>query len=199
MGSVTAPRSPPFGLSLSKPVVARRQAHCERSWGGASGLNPFGLSLSKSAFRLAALLLMAASACASAQTDTAALAPYTLVADSIPQPLTDQPGDATRGRGIVVSRQSGLCLLCHTGPFPEERFQGTLAPDLGGAGDRWSAAQLRLRLVDGRRSDPLTFMPSYYRVDGLTRVGNAWRDKPVLTGQQIEDVVAFLVTLRAAP
>jgi L-cysteine S-thiosulfotransferase len=116
--------------------------------------------------------------------------------DAINQALTAVPGDAARGRAIVANRQVGLCLLCHTGPFPEERFQGTLAPDLGGAGARWSEGQLRLRLVDGRRVNPQTIMPSYHRTDGLQRVGSAWQGKPVLDAQQIEDVVAFLSTLR---
>ena len=116
--------------------------------------------------------------------------------DTIVTPLTDLPGDAARGRAIVVNRQLGLCLLCHTGPFAEERFQGNMAPDLGGAGARWSEGQLRLRLVDGRRVNPQTLMPSYRRTEGLERVGAAWRDKPVLSAQQIEDVVAFLRTLQ---
>ena len=96
----------------------------------------------------------------------------------------------------MFDRRLGACLLCHTGPFPEEKFQGTLAPDLSGAGSRWSAGQLRLRLVDATRLNPDTIMPPYYRVDGLTRVGAAWRGKPILTAEQIEDVVAFLSTLR---
>jgi sulfur-oxidizing protein SoxX len=96
----------------------------------------------------------------------------------------------------VTSRQTGLCLLCHSGPFPDERFQGDLAPDLKGAGSRWSEGQLRLRMVDSSRLNPATIMPSYYRIDGLTRVAPAWRGKPVLTAEQVEDVVAFLVTLR---
>ncbi|HEY4069173.1 MAG TPA: sulfur oxidation c-type cytochrome SoxX [Burkholderiaceae bacterium] len=116
--------------------------------------------------------------------------------DAIGAPLTGVPGDAARGRAIVVNRQLGLCLLCHTGPFPEERFQGTLAPDLGGVGARWSEGQLRLRLVDSRRLNPRTIMPSYGRTDGLERVGTAWANKPVLEPQQIEDVVAFLRTLQ---
>ncbi len=124
------------------------------------------------------------------------LTSFEVVGDAIVQPLTDVPGDAARGRSIVVSRQTGLCLLCHSGPFPQERFQGTLAPDLAGAGTRWTAGQLRLRLVDGRRLNPATLMPSYHRVDGLTRVGMAWQSRPMLTAQQIEDVVAFLQTLR---
>lgn len=124
------------------------------------------------------------------------LPPYKIVADTIPQPLTPTPGDPTRGRAIVANRQLGLCLLCHTGPLPEERFQGNLAPDLAGAGDRWSEGQLRLRIVDAGRLNPSTIMPSYYRIDGLTRINAAWQAKPILTAQQIEDVVAFLRTLR---
>jgi sulfur-oxidizing protein SoxX len=116
--------------------------------------------------------------------------------DAIDTPLTGVPGDAARGRAIVVNRQLGVCLLCHSGPFAEERFQGNIAPDLSGAGARWSEGQLRLRLVDGRRVNPQTIMPSYRRTDGLERVGAAWRDKAVLSAQQVEDVVAFLRTLK---
>jgi sulfur-oxidizing protein SoxX len=88
------------------------------------------------------------------------------------------------------------CILCHSGPFPEEKFQGGLAPSLAGAGSRWSAGQLRLRLVDGARLNPATIMPSYYRVDGLERVATAWRGKPILSAGQIEDIVAYLASLR---
>ena len=123
-------------------------------------------------------------------------AAFEVVGDAIPQPLTDVPGDAARGRAIVVNRQLGLCLLCHTGPFPEEPFQGTLAPDLAGAGARGSAGQLRLRLVDARRVNPASLMPAYHRIDGLTRVAGPWRGVPVLSAQQVEDVVVFLQTLR---
>jgi L-cysteine S-thiosulfotransferase len=125
-----------------------------------------------------------------------ALLPYTVVGDAIPAPLTGVAGDPARGRAIVTSRQRGLCLLCHSGPFPEERFQGDLAPSLAGVGSRLSEGQLRLRLVDSRKLDPGTIMPSYYQTDGLNRVGSAWRDKPVLSAEEIEDVVAFLATLR---
>jgi L-cysteine S-thiosulfotransferase len=144
------------------------------------------------AVAVALLVLPAASIAQSA----ISLAPFTVVGDAIPRPLTDVAGDAVRGRAIVTSRQAGLCLLCHAGPFPEEPFQGTLAPDLAGAGARLSEGQLRLRLVDSRRMNPATLMPSYYRTEGLTRVGNAWRAQPVLGAQQIEDVVALLRTLR---
>jgi L-cysteine S-thiosulfotransferase len=125
-----------------------------------------------------------------------ALRPYTVVGDAVPDSLTGTSGNPERGRAIVINRQVGLCLLCHTGPFPEERFQGTLAPDLKGAGARASEGQLRLRIVDAARLKPDTIMPPYYRVDGLTRVAPAFQGKPVLTAEQIEDVVAFLMTLR---
>jgi sulfur-oxidizing protein SoxX len=121
---------------------------------------------------------------------------FEVVGDGIAQPLTAEPGDATRGRAIVANRQVGLCLLCHTAPIAEERFQGTLAPDLAGAGARSTAAQLRLRLVDSRRINPQSIMPAYFRADGLTRVGKNWQGKTVLGAQQVEDVIAYLVTLR---
>lgn len=116
--------------------------------------------------------------------------------DSIATSLTGVKGDPARGRAIVTSRQVGLCLLCHSGPFPEERFQGNLAPDLAGAGKRWSEGQLRLRIVDSGRINSTTIMPAYHRTDGLVRVAPAWRGKPVLSAEQIEDVVAFLTTLK---
>lgn len=121
---------------------------------------------------------------------------YQVQGDGIALALTGMPGDAARGRAIVANRQVGLCLLCHTGPLPEERFQGNLAPDLAGSGSRWSEAQLRLRIVDPGRINPATIMPAYYRTDGLVRVAPALRGKPILDAQQVEDVVAYLRTLK---
>ncbi|MEI6720417.1 MAG: sulfur oxidation c-type cytochrome SoxX [Betaproteobacteria bacterium] len=116
--------------------------------------------------------------------------------DGIPASLTGQAGDPARGRAIVANRQLGLCLLCHSGPFPEERFQGDLAPSLEGAGRRLSEPRLRLRLVDSRKVNPDTIMPSYFRTEGLERVAPAFRGKPLLSAEQIEDVVAYLGTLK---
>jgi sulfur-oxidizing protein SoxX len=124
------------------------------------------------------------------------LQPYQVSGGAIATSLTGTPGDAARGRAIVVNRSVGLCLLCHSGPFPEERFQGNLAPDLSGAGARWSIGELRLRVVDSHKLNADTIMPAYYAVDGLNRVTPAFRGKPLLTAEQIEDVVAFLATLR---
>jgi sulfur-oxidizing protein SoxX len=120
---------------------------------------------------------------------------YNVVGDGIPESLTGVPGDASRGRALVLERTS-TCILCHSGPFPETRFQGDLAPNLTGAGSRWSIGQLRLRLVDASRLNPATIMPSYYRADGLDRVGRNWQGKTILSAEQIEDIVAYLATLR---
>ena len=115
--------------------------------------------------------------------------------DSIPASLTGAKGDPARGRAIVANRQVGLCLLCHSGPFPEERFQGGLAPDLRSAA-RLSEGQIRQRIVDSTKLNPQSIMPAYYRSEGLERVAPAYRGKTILSAEQIEDVVAYLTTLR---
>jgi L-cysteine S-thiosulfotransferase len=115
--------------------------------------------------------------------------------DAIPHSLTGSKGDPVRGRAIVANRQVGLCLLCHSGPFPEERFQGNLAPDLRSAAPL-TEGQIRQRLVDPSRANPQTIMPAYYRTDGLHRVAPSLRGKTLLSAEQIEDVVAYLMTLR---
>jgi sulfur-oxidizing protein SoxX len=120
---------------------------------------------------------------------------YAVVGDAIRESLTKARGDAARGRALVVERSS-TCILCHSGPFPEQKFQGDLAPDLAGSGKRWSEGQLRLRLVDASRLNAETIMPSYFRIDGLNRVGAGWRSKSILSAEQIEDILAYLVTLR---
>lgn len=142
-----------------------------------------------------ALALAAAAPAGAAQVDGAVPA-YAVVGDAIPSPLNGAAGDPARGRGIILNRHVGLCLLCHSGPFPEERFQGAIAPDLRGTGARLSPGQIRLRIVDPGRLNPETIMPAYYRTEGLTRVAPAYRGKPVLTAAQIEDIIAFLATLK---
>ena len=119
-----------------------------------------------------------------------------IVGDTMPVPLTDQPGDPARGRAIVADRRVSLCLLCHQGPLPEPRMQGNVGPPLDGAGTRWSEAQLRLRIVDARALNSASVMPSYHRPAAFPRVARVWTGKPVLDAQQIEDVVAWLLTLK---
>jgi L-cysteine S-thiosulfotransferase len=129
------------------------------------------------------------------KTNAQDLRPYVVSGDAIADSLTGMPGDAARGRALVLDRAS-TCILCHSGPFPEAKFQGDLAPSLAGAGSRSSEGQLRLRLVDASRLNPGTIMPSYYRLEGLVRVGAAWHGKPILSAEQIEDIVAYLASLR---
>ncbi len=126
----------------------------------------------------------------------AAAAGPVVVGDAIPAPLTAAPGDAARGRVVVASRQVGTCVLCHAGPFPQERLPASIAPDLHGVADRLTPGQIRLRLVDPSVVNPETVMPAYFRTEGQVRVGRQWQGKPVLSAQQIEDAVAFLATLK---
>ncbi|WP_418318508.1 sulfur oxidation c-type cytochrome SoxX [Piscinibacter sakaiensis] len=140
--------------------------------------------------------MLAATASLIAALPAAAAEPIKWSGDAIDAPLTAIPGDPARGRSIVTDRQQGLCLLCHSGPFPEEATPGNLATDLSGAGARWSEGQLRARIVDARRIDPASLMPAFYSTADRQRVGSAWRGRPILDAQQVEDVVAFLKTLR---
>ena len=121
---------------------------------------------------------------------------YRVVNGAIPTPLTDQPGDPERGRRIVLGREGGDCTICHAMPLPQRQFHGSVGPPLDGIGSRSTAAQLRLRLVDPKAINPETVMPAYYKMEGLHRVHERYRGKPVLTAQQVEDVVAYLLTLK---
>ena len=131
--------------------------------------------------------------CATATTD--ALSPYRVEGDAIRQSIAQAPGDAARGKDVVTGRDSN-CLLCHAVPDSDVRVMGNLGPPLAGVGARFTEGQLRLRIVDSPRLNPGTIMPAYYRVDGLNRVARELRGKPVLTAQQVEDTVAYLLTLR---
>jgi sulfur-oxidizing protein SoxX len=144
---------------------------------------------------LAASLLGAG---ASAQENrSAGLVPYTVVGKTIPQPLTAAPGDAANGRRVTMNRESGDCVLCHALPdLPVASVHGNVGPPLAGVGSRLTAPELRMRIVDPTRLNPDSVMPAYYRVQNLTQVASAYRGKPVLTAQEVEDVVAYLQGLR---
>jgi sulfur-oxidizing protein SoxX len=124
------------------------------------------------------------------------LAAYTVERGAIALPLDGARGDPAAGRALVVARDPANCVLCHAIPDAEIRFAGDVGPSLAGVGTRLSSGQIRLAIVDGREGNPQSVMPSYYRVDGLARVAAAWRGKPILTAQQVEDLVAYLATLR---
>lgn len=118
--------------------------------------------------------------------------------------LTGVPGDPANGRMIVSSKKRGNCVACHANDdMPDVPFQGNIGPDLTGAGDRWSEAQLRGLLVNAKATFDETMMPAFYKTDGFIRPGKAYTGKaaddtfgPLLDAQEIEDVVAYLLTLK---
>jgi sulfur-oxidizing protein SoxX len=103
-------------------------------------------------------------------------------------------GDATRGREVFVSREGGHCVLCHVVPGVD--VAGDVGPALAGVGARLDAGQLRLRVADITRVKPDAAMPSFHRTQGLKRVAPGYAGKTALTAQQVEDIVAYLGTLR---
>lgn len=147
--------------------------------------------------------LIVVAAAASALTVTAAgaiaqgsVANFTVIEDAIAAPLNGETGDASRGKTIAFDPERGNCTICHPVPGGDPRIQGTVGPPLAGIASRLSAGQLRLRLVDGTRINPETIMPPYHRVEGLNRVGREFAGRPILNAREIEDLVAFLVTLK---
>ncbi len=139
----------------------------------------------------ATLFVLALAACAT----TGARAPYNISGNSIATPLSGNTPDPERGRKLLISRESN-CILCHAAPETGERFYGNLGPPLSGVGARLSAAQLRARIVDPLFFNKESIMPAYFRIEGLNRVAETYRGKPVLNAEQIEDVIAYLVTLK---
>jgi sulfur-oxidizing protein SoxX len=121
---------------------------------------------------------------------------YQVSDGAIPQPLTEQPGVPARGKAIVLDPTRGNCLICHPMPIEEAEFHGDVGPDLAGIGSPYRAGELRLRVVDAKRLNPGSVMPAYHRTEGLYRVLKEYRGEPILTAQEVEDVVAYLVTLQ---
>lgn len=105
-------------------------------------------------------------------------------------------GDAARGAAIAASRSQGLCVLCHALPGQQAALAGTVGPPLAGVGSRLDAAALRARLLEPERFNPDTVMPAYGRTDGLQQVAAAHQGKPLLAAAAIDDLVAWLVTLK---
>jgi len=116
---------------------------------------------------------------------------------AIEQSLCGLSGDAARGRALAADSHGGNCLACHQMPIPEEPFHGTIGPPLDGVGARYTAAQIRLRIVDEQQVNPWTIMPGFYRdpAEAHRVAGDFW-GKTFLSAQQVEDLVAYLVTLK---
>ena len=152
------------------------------------------------AFALAGLCVLATAA--GGETASTGLAPFKVVAvdgsDAIPEPLTDKPGNAAAGAKVVVNRRQGNCLGCHqVSSLSTESFHGEIGPSLDGVAERWDAAHLRMIVVNPKHVfTEATVMPAFYRIEGLHRVRPEFQGKPILTAQQVEDVVAYLTTLK---
>jgi sulfur-oxidizing protein SoxX len=142
-----------------------------------------------------AALLLGMSVAAMGCGDAELLERDQVVGDAIPESLTGNPGDPGKGRAIFVARESGHCVLCHVVAGLDAPFQGNVGPSLSDVGARLTPGQIRLRIVDASRLNPDTVMPPYYRTHGLNQVSHGLEGKPVLSSQQIEDLVAFLATL----
>ncbi len=152
---------------------------------------------------IAALFLLSGSgkpAVAADDTSPAGVEPYydwTAENWSIAAPIGGKRGNAERGRQLSTERAKGNCIACHVLPIPEAEFPGELGPPLTGVGQRLSEGEIRLRVVDSKQINPLTIMPGYYRDPKyLNHVKKKFRGKTLLTAQEVEDLVAYLVTLR---
>jgi len=122
-------------------------------------------------------------------------AQYTIVDETIPTSLTGKPGDAANGKKVVISRKKGNCLACHVMPIPEQQFHGKTGPDLHGVAEHYDEASMRMRIVDAHVIHPNTMMPSFYRT-GQHRVLKKFQGKTILSAQEVEDVVAYMMTLK---
>lgn len=122
---------------------------------------------------------------------------YKIANNAIPASLTGKPGDPANGRKIAIDRRKGNCLACHViSAIPEQQFHGNIGPSLDGIGAIYSEAELRLRVVNPKVLNPDTMMPSFYRTTGFHRVQKKWEGKTIISAQEVEDVIAFLKTLK---
>ena len=173
--------------------ITRRRLHLSRAH--PTGHTPVWLSMWRCAL---AAVLVALTISGTAHGDNK-LVRYRIIDGTIPEPLTAQPGDPERGRRIVLDGAGGDCPICHAMPLPQREFHGTIGPPLDGIGRRATPGALRLRLVDPKAFNAEPIMPAYYKVAGLHRVLDRYRARPILTAPQIEDIIAYLLTLTDNP
>jgi L-cysteine S-thiosulfotransferase len=146
-------------------------------------------------FAVAAELAPKAATPGSQQTE--AYQTWKAVDDAIQEPLGGLKGDPVNGRKVLIDRGRGNCLACHVIPIPAEKFQGEIGPPLAGLGSRYSEGQIRMRVVNIQTLDPSSLMPPMYKNPAeLNRVAKKFQGKTILTAQEVEDVVAYLMTLK---
>lgn len=115
---------------------------------------------------------------------------------AIAKSLTGKPGNAKNGRKLAINRKQGNCLACHVMPIPEQTFHGLIGPDLNGVAGRRTAGEVRMLIVNPKLANPGTIMPAFYRKDGFNRVMKKFQGKTMLSAQQVEDLVAYTMTLK---
>jgi len=145
---------------------------------------------------LTAVCVMAAFSISAPMTASAKdLVKFKLVGETIPKSLTGKPGDPKKGLKTAVDRRKGNCLACHVLPNVKLADHGEIGPPLAGVAKRYKVGELRLRLVDSKKLNPDSIMPSYYRTAGYHRLQKKWKDKTIISAQDVEDILAYLQTL----
>ena len=111
--------------------------------------------------------------------------------------LTGVAGDATSGRKLFMNRKKGNCLACHVNSeMAEQTFHGDVGPELDGVANRWGAAELRGILVNSKNMFEGTIMPAFYKDSGYNRILKKFDGKTILSAQEVEDLLAYVMTLR---
>lgn len=127
----------------------------------------------------------------------AGAAGYKVVNGGIPDSLTGKSGDPYNGRKVMVDRRKGNCLACHVvSSITDQQFHGNIGPALDGVGATYTPAELRLRVADPKVLNPDTIMPAFFKTDGLHRVQKKWQGKTIVSAQEVEDIIAYLETLK---
>jgi sulfur-oxidizing protein SoxX len=132
----------------------------------------------------------------SSPASAADLIKYQINNDAIATSLTGKAGDPVNGKKLATNRKKGNCLACHSMPIPEQAFHGNIGPDLKGISSRYSEGELRLRIVNPKVLNSETIMPAFYKADGFNRVMKKFVGKTIITAQEVEDIVAYLMTLK---
>lgn len=124
------------------------------------------------------------------------LVKYVVKDGAITKSLTGKPGDAVKGRNVAINRKKGNCLACHVLPIPEQTFHGNIGPELNGVAGRLSEGEVRARIVNPKLANEGTIMPAFYKNEGFTRVLKGFEGKSLLSASEVEDVVAYVMTLK---
>ena len=143
-------------------------------------------------FALAGALALAVSA-------TAGTVEYKIEDEAINASLTGKPGDPANGKKVFLNRKKGNCLACHVvSSLKDQPYHGEVGPPLDGTASRWSEGELRLRIVNPKVVNEETIMPAFYRTDGFHRVLKNFKGKTVISAQEVEDVLAYIMTFKDA-